>query len=709
MAHKSFSVEEKGMVSNTCCSSNIKANDKRGVKKEIKENQDQKAFMEESKEILPNIQAKPLLMQLEAISSCPMACYLGQETDTHLATTSFQVVVESDKVSPQPPLLQAKQPQFPQPLLIRLVLQTLHQLRCPSLDTLQHLSVSLVVRGPKLNTVFEVRPHQCRVQGHDHFPSPAGHAISDTSQDAVGFLGHLGTLPAHVQPAVNQHPQVLSHQAAFQSLFPKPVALHGVVVAQVQDLPLGLVEPHTVDLSPSIQPVQILLQTLPPLKQIDTPASSSLLLLGLKGDPGSPGVAGPKGEKGLPGLEGPQGPPGKEGQRKEDLGNYRPISLTSVPGNVIEEILLETISKHMKDKKGKSCLTNYVAIYNEVTSLVDEREDEANQASQENQGHQDLLITESCEDSGFKGSTLQDYSVAVETSNTGTLVGLWDRLDIQVQKVMWGLLDQVCLEHQVPLVFLETQVHGDQRALQEEMESQDYQALQVILVIPAQEVLQASLVEKGQREAKVNVDFLGLLERRVMRAFKVLLDCQAYQDPVDLLVVKVLLGNLDHLGLRVQKEIQAQWYGDRGAAGTPGVAGTPGKPGSPGSPGMPGEPGERGPIGDIGFPGPEGPQGKPGINGKDGLPGPPVAMSKVGDGGCIGFMGPGFGKRVAAGVVSVRRHQELPPHWTETIPAGSKTDLLLAKAEPMSDIGTACVIERVENAVQQLGERSENM
>ncbi|KAK4816516.1 hypothetical protein QYF61_017616 [Mycteria americana] len=53
-------------------------------------------------------------------------------------------------------ILKAKQPQLPQPLLIRLVLQTLHQLRCPSLDTLQHLNVSLVVRGPKLNTVFEI-------------------------------------------------------------------------------------------------------------------------------------------------------------------------------------------------------------------------------------------------------------------------------------------------------------------------------------------------------------------------------------------------------------------------------------------------------------------------------------------------------------------------------------------------------------------------
>ena len=49
-------------------------------------------------EIFPNIQSKPPLAQPEAVSSHPIAFYLGEETDTHLATTSFQVVVESDKV-----------------------------------------------------------------------------------------------------------------------------------------------------------------------------------------------------------------------------------------------------------------------------------------------------------------------------------------------------------------------------------------------------------------------------------------------------------------------------------------------------------------------------------------------------------------------------------------------------------------------------------
>jgi len=48
---------------------------------------DASTSLESSKEIFPNTQSKPLLAQLEPISPCPIACYLGEETDTHLATT----------------------------------------------------------------------------------------------------------------------------------------------------------------------------------------------------------------------------------------------------------------------------------------------------------------------------------------------------------------------------------------------------------------------------------------------------------------------------------------------------------------------------------------------------------------------------------------------------------------------------------------------
>jgi len=53
-----------------------------------------------SKEIFPDIQSKPPLTQLEATASHPITSCLGEEINSRLTTTSFQVVVESEKVPP---------------------------------------------------------------------------------------------------------------------------------------------------------------------------------------------------------------------------------------------------------------------------------------------------------------------------------------------------------------------------------------------------------------------------------------------------------------------------------------------------------------------------------------------------------------------------------------------------------------------------------
>ncbi|NXE84114.1 CO6A6 protein, partial [Cochlearius cochlearius] len=166
--------------------------------------------------------------------------------------------------------------------------------------------------GPKLNTVFEVRPHQRRVQGHDHFPGPAGHTIPDTSQDAIGLLGHLGTLLAHIQPAVNQYPQVFFCHGAFQPLFPKPVALHGVVVTKVQDPALGLVEPHTVGLPISTQ-IVMLHEVGHNHHLVTRDHLSPLGEAGDKGISGEHGIKGYRGRMGIPGPPGLEGSPGDRG------------------------------------------------------------------------------------------------------------------------------------------------------------------------------------------------------------------------------------------------------------------------------------------------------------------------------------------------------------------------------------------------------------
>ena len=67
--------------------------------------------------------------------------------------------------------------------------------------------------------------------------------------------------------------------------------------------------------------------------------------------------------------------------RKDDPDSYRSISLTSVPGKVMEWIILGAVMDQLKVNQGirpsqhgftngRSCLTNLISFYDKVTRLV---------------------------------------------------------------------------------------------------------------------------------------------------------------------------------------------------------------------------------------------------------------------------------------------------------------------------------------------------
>ncbi|KAJ7399064.1 hypothetical protein BTVI_118551 [Pitangus sulphuratus] len=83
---------------------------------------------------------------------------------------------------------------------------------------------------------------------------------------------------AHCWLMFNQHPQVFIRQVVFLTPCHKPVVLRGAVVTQGQDLAPDLIGPHAIDLVPSIQSVQIPLQSLPALQQINAPAQLGIVV-----------------------------------------------------------------------------------------------------------------------------------------------------------------------------------------------------------------------------------------------------------------------------------------------------------------------------------------------------------------------------------------------------------------------------------------------
>jgi len=133
---------------------------------------------------LPSFSLKPLspVLSLHGLVKVPL----------QLSCRPLQVLEGCSKVSPQPSLLQAEQPQLSQPFLTAEVLQ-------PSDNFCGLLWIhSNRTTSPELDTGLQVGS-QSRAQGQNPLPCPAAQAAGDAAQGTVGFLGCENTLPAHAK------------------------------------------------------------------------------------------------------------------------------------------------------------------------------------------------------------------------------------------------------------------------------------------------------------------------------------------------------------------------------------------------------------------------------------------------------------------------------------------------------------------------------
>jgi len=105
--------------------------------------------------------------------------------------------------------------------------------------------------------------HQSGVEGQNPLSCPAGLASLDAAQGMVGRLGCEHTLVAHVKLFNHQYLQAFLGRAALNHLIPHSVLIVGVAPTQMQDLVLGLVEPHEVHTAPLLELVQVPLDGIP--------------------------------------------------------------------------------------------------------------------------------------------------------------------------------------------------------------------------------------------------------------------------------------------------------------------------------------------------------------------------------------------------------------------------------------------------------------
>jgi len=171
---------------------------------------------------------------------------MGEEANSHPATSSFQVVVESKKVSPEPPLLQREEHssslRCSQPLTALLPSSGhtpgLQCFPCSEEPSSEHSLTRAEYRGTVSSLLLLAALLLIQVMLLLAFSATWAHCWLTFSW--------LSLIPPDPFPP-----------CIFLATLPKTVGMHGVIVTNVQDPTLGHIELHPTGPSTSVQSIQI--------------------------------------------------------------------------------------------------------------------------------------------------------------------------------------------------------------------------------------------------------------------------------------------------------------------------------------------------------------------------------------------------------------------------------------------------------------------
>lgn len=144
-----------------------------------------------SKEVTPSAQRIPPVLWFVPIFPGPVGRHHWFRPGSILFSPSLRAFIHVNNICPEASLLQAEQSHVSQNFLMEEMVQSLHQLCSSSLNCLQLVSISFVLRSLELDTIFQMWPHQRWAEGRYYFSPCTDNALPHTSWELPLLQRHF--------------------------------------------------------------------------------------------------------------------------------------------------------------------------------------------------------------------------------------------------------------------------------------------------------------------------------------------------------------------------------------------------------------------------------------------------------------------------------------------------------------------------------------